>query len=131
MDKDAAVFKMWEFLPVNIRESLKAALEIHQQRGQRQGRQALIRECPHCNSNNTIDCGQVKDLNDTTIGLCLTCGYLWCIECDTALLTTVNCGHWQVCSACTEERDLPGYCGIIPWKCIYIINWLKKSHPTV
>ncbi|MBA4390387.1 MAG: hypothetical protein C0399_05565 [Syntrophus sp. (in: bacteria)] len=130
MDKDAAAFKMWEFLPDNIQDSLKIAFVIYQQR-ERQERQAIIRRCPRCSSKNTIDCGQVKDLNDTTIGLCLTCGYLWCLECDTVLLTTVNCGHWQVCSACVEEKDLSGYCGIFPWECIHIINWLKKNHPTV
>ncbi len=131
MDKDGAALKMWEFLPPGIQESLKAVLEIHQQRGHRQDMPAIIRECPHCSSHNTIDCGHVKDLNDTTIGLCLACGYLWCLECDTALLTTVNCEHWQVCSACTEEKNLSGYCGIIPWECIHIKTWLKKSHPRV
>ncbi len=131
MGKEAAPFKMWEFLPVTIQQSLKMALEIHKQRGYWQERQISIRECPHCSSNNTIHCGQVKDLNDTTIGLCLACGYLWCLECDMALLTTVNCGHWQVCSACTEEKDRSGYCGIVSRECSYIMDWLKKSHPTV
>lgn len=131
MDKDPVAFTMWEFLPDNIRDSLKMAFALHRQRGGWQERQTLIRQCPHCGSKHTIDCGQVKDLNDTTIGLCLTCGYLWCIECDTTLLTTVNCGHWQVCSACTEEKGLSGYCGITPRECLHVMNWLRKSHPMV
>ena len=131
MDKSAAAFRMWEFLPVNIQNSLKMAFEMHQQKSEWQERRALVRRCPHCSSNNTIHCGQVKDLNDTTIGLCLACGYLWCRECDTVLLITVNCGHWQVCSACTEEKDLSGYCSIVPRECIHIIAWLKKNYPMV
>lgn len=131
MDKDAAAFTMWEFLPDNIRVSLKMALEIYQEKRLGQDRQVSTRECPRCSNKNTINCGNVKDLNDITIGLCPACGYLWCLECEMALLTTVNCGHWQVCTACREEKDPSGYCGIVPWECTHIISWLKKSHPTV
>ena len=130
MIKDRSVFKMWEFLPEHIQESLEMAVEVNLQK-ERPQRQTSIRPCPHCGYNDTIDCGQVKDLNDTTIGLCLTCGYLWCFECDAALLTTVNCGHWHVCATCGEEKDLCGYCGRAPRGCSHIRDWLARNHPTV
>jgi hypothetical protein len=130
MRKDGLAFTMWEFLPGNIQESLEMAIHVNLQK-ERSERQTPDRICPHCGHDDAIDCGQVKDLNDTTIGLCLICGYLWCLECDAALLTTVNCGHWHVCASCAEEKDLSGYCGRIPWECPHIRDWLARNHPTV
>jgi hypothetical protein len=130
MSEGKHVSAMWEFLPDNIQDSLKNAVEMHRNK-ERTAWQVLLGSCPHCGDKNTMDCSLVKDLNDITVGLCNTCGYLWCLECDAPFLTTVDCGHWQVCAGCTEEKDLTGYCGVVPSDCAHIKEWFRKSHPLV
>jgi hypothetical protein len=66
---------------------------------------------------------------DPTVGLCVTCGYLWCLECDTHLISTVTCGHWKICANCVEGKDETGYCNNTPWDCPHIRSWIEKNNP--
>ncbi len=121
---------MWELLPSEIQDSLRKAVE--EKRGKPKAeRGGVIRSCPRCGTTDTANCDRVAGIDDVTIGLCISCGYLWCLECDAALLTTILCGHWQVCTHCGEKKDAAGLCNTAAWKCKHILTWLKKNHPTV
>jgi hypothetical protein len=121
---------MWELLPAEIQDALQNAVE--EKKGKPKGeRGGVLRPCPRCGEKDTTDCDRVLGIEDSTIGLCITCGYLWCLECDAALLTSVLCGHWQVCTHCGEKKDASGYCNTVTWKCKHIRVWLNKNHPTV
>ncbi len=76
-----------------------------------------------------MDCSLVDGIEDITVGLCSVCGYLWCLECDASLLTSPACGHWLVCEICDEEKEHDGFCGIMPWDCKRISEWLARKSP--
>jgi hypothetical protein len=121
---------MWELLPPEIQGSLRKAFEEKRSKPKAE-RGGVIRSCPRCGTTNTTDCDRVMGIEDVTIGLCISCGYLWCLECDAALLTSILCGHWQVCAHCGEKKDAAGLCNTAAWKCKHIRIWLNKNHPTV
>jgi hypothetical protein len=121
---------MWELLPAEIQDTLQKAFE--EKKGKpKPERGGEIRTCPHCGEKDTTDCDQVLGIEDSTIGLCIACGYLWCLECDAALLTSILCGHWQICAYCGEKKDSSGSCKTVAWKCKHVKAWLNKNHPTV
>lgn len=121
---------MWELLSPEIQSALQKAVE--DKRGKpRTERSRLIRSCPRCGRNDTTDCDRAKGIEDVTIGLCISCGYLWCLECEAALLTSILCGHWQVCAHCGEKKNASGLCGTSALRCRHIQIWLSKNHPTV
>jgi long-subunit acyl-CoA synthetase (AMP-forming) len=122
--------KIWELLPEHIQESLRTAVETNRDLSRRGGNTS-IRDCPRCGDGNTIDCREVADIADATVGLCLSCGYLWCLECDAVLLTSVNCGHWAICAHCVEQKGASGECTKVAWKCEHIRQWLEKTYPRV
>jgi hypothetical protein len=120
---------MWEFMPDRIQKALKRAVDISTEKsGSREN--AMARHCPRCGAGNTIDCDKVVGIGDPTVGLCISCGYVWCLECDTYLISTIVCGHWKVCRHCSERKDESGYCRIVPWECAQIRSWLAGSNPT-
>jgi len=120
---------MWELLPGEIQQALRKA--VAEKKETTRPVRGVIRLCPRCGERDTTDCDRVMGIEDVTIGLCLRCGYLWCLECETALLTSVLCGHWQVCAHCRERKDPSGCCSTVAWKCKHVRTWLSKSHPTV
>jgi len=121
---------MWDLLPDEIQDALLLAVEKNRD-ALRNFRGASAHSCPHCGDSNTMDCSTIDSIGDATVGLCLVCGYLWCLECDASLITGINCGHWQICTACPEKKQSSGYCGTVPWECPYIQDWLRKNHPVV
>lgn len=121
---------LWELLPPEIQDALRKAVEEKKERP-KAGRGGVIRSCPRCGGKDTTDCDRVLGIEDSTIGLCIGCGYLWCLECDAALLTDILCGHWQICTYCGEKKDASGYCNTVAWECRHVKAWLNKNHPTV
>ena len=130
MAQDVAAQEMWEFLPERVREALLRTVALHRL-CRIPERLAGIRSCPRCGRHKTMDCSQIEGIADVTVGLCVSCGYIWCLECDTALLMSTSCGHWRICSTCGEEKASCGYCGVLPWDCLHIKEWLARNHPTV
>ena len=122
----SSLLRMWELLPENTQDALLLAVE----KNKNTGRNSMARTCPHCGDPNTMDCSSVDGINDATVGLCCVCGYLWCTECDASLMTGIDCGHWQICSACPNKKE-SGFCGTLPWDCPRIREWLRKNHPVV
>lgn len=58
----------------------------------------MVGNCPECGSEKTRD-GEGSPIDDITIGLCLKCGYVWCLECYNKL-TEWPCPHWEICENC-------------------------------
>ena len=80
--------------------------------------------CPNCASDRTID-GYNAPLNDITVGICLDCHTLWCLECGEVLdKGKTVCGHWAICDKCAIETD--GGCEFPPFDCTIVSEW--KDH---
>lgn len=121
---------MWELLPPEIQETLKETIdEFRTASAEEKSRSAGT--CPRCGGKTTTDCQNVDRIRDATVGLCIHCGYLWCIECASALMTSVRCGHWNVCIHCGQPKDAYGYCTTEPAACPFIQDWLARHHPNV
>jgi hypothetical protein len=120
---------MWELMPLEIQDALQAAVEALAA-GEGRKTNVLIRLCPRCGGADTTDCHEVAGIDDSTVGLCITCGYVWCLECETHLISTAICGHWKICANCGERKDESGYCGTVPWECDHIKRWLERTNPT-
>ena len=57
---------------------------------------------------------------DTTVGICLECGYVWCLECFKPLKKW-PCPHWEICDACEwcpseEELGKGESCPYAAWR---------------
>jgi hypothetical protein len=122
------LWDMWDLLPDSVRESLEKAAQETKEEG-KPPQAGIVRSCPHCGNRNTGDCEQIPGVADATIGICYTCGFLWCLECDTALLTTTNCGHWAVCAECGDWKETSGFCGRSASDCDRIKAWIRNTHP--
>ncbi len=62
-----------------------------------------VGSCVHCGSEFTMDLTGVEDLDNPAVGLCKTCGGMWCIECCAPIITPdLECGHYNVCAECGE-----------------------------
>ncbi len=65
----------------------------------------MVGPCPDCGSEKTRDDDDVQalgvDPGDTTVGVCLDCGYLWCLECGDGLISW-PCSHWDICASCAD-----------------------------
>jgi hypothetical protein len=120
---------MWELMPAEIQEALKRAIDSIAAKPANAGR-SVVRSCPRCAGRDTTDCHEFEGIADPTVCLCVTCGYVWCIECDTHLISTVACGHWKICANCSERKDESGYCGKSTRECRHIIAWKEKNNPT-
>ena len=64
--------------------------------------QVMTGRCPRCASNQIKDCRKVEGINDITVGLCMQCGFIWCLECGRSLIGDVHCDHWDVCMKCDK-----------------------------
>ncbi|HBL23392.1 MAG TPA: hypothetical protein DDZ40_04670, partial [Deltaproteobacteria bacterium] len=80
-----ALLRMWELLSDDIQDALLLAVEKNRD-AERNFRGTAVHSCPHCGDVNTMDCSTIESIGDATVGLCLVCGYLWCLECDASLL---------------------------------------------
>jgi hypothetical protein len=93
----------------DMRIMLKRALELSTAVTEEQFLSELVGGCPRCGSVHTKDCEHVEGIEDFTVGLCLKCGYLWCIECGKPLVKNANCNHWEICRKCNTV-EVSGFC---------------------
>jgi hypothetical protein len=119
---------MWELMPLETQGALQKAIETLAGDVERT-ESAVIKRCPRCGGTDTTDCQGIEGIADPTVELCIECGYLWCLECETHLISTALCGHWRICANCVERKDESGYCRTVPWECVHIKGWLDKSNP--
>jgi hypothetical protein len=81
-------------------------------------------DCPVCGSFNTLE-GADTPLCDPTVGICLDCCSINCLECGEIFEKgQTACHHWQVCEQC--EISSEDGCGTAVWDCSKIEHW-KKS----
>lgn len=88
-------------------------------------RVVFVGDCPACESVNTTSCDETEGIDDPTVALCKDCGFIWCTECVSPLEKGESCGHWDVCDACEEPSDEFGDCGVDPYDCPNIVEWLQ------
>lgn len=89
-------------------------------------RSIFIGDCPECGSTKTLSGDEIEEIDDPSVAYCESCGLLWCLECGISLVAGTPCGHWQICDACSEEKDEFGDCGLMPADCPYVIEWQSK-----
>lgn len=97
--------KFWQELSDEAKEDLfQMFRELNPKSPEELIRVVLVGNCPKCGSENTKDCETVVDLEDSTIGLCLDCGFSWCLECGYEITGKI-CAHWDVCENCQDQDD--------------------------
>ena len=89
-------------------------------------RSIFVGDCPECGSAGTFSGDEIQEIDDPTVGFCSECGLMWCLECKLGVEAGVECGHWDVCEACSEEKDEFGDCGVMPWECPIIVEWQTR-----
>ncbi len=113
----------WKLLPEKIRQDLLRAVKTSRTDTEEQFiSEMMVGECPKCGGERTRDCEEIPEMLDNTVGLCLDCGYLWCLECEGPLMEGIDCKHWGICEGCFEQRDELGMCRIPAWECNRIIE---------
>lgn len=85
-----------------------------------------VGECPECGSEHTVSGDEIEQIDDPTIAYCDDCGLLWCLECAMSVPPGGECGHWDVCAECTEEKDEFDDCGVEASECPFIVEWQSK-----
>lgn len=124
--------RLWQELSDKAKESIFEMLnELNPSSPEELNRMVLVGDCPRCGCKNTKDCETVVDIEDTTIGICLDCGYLWCLECGYEL-TEKNCPHWIACSDC-DQTGVEGSCAntLEISECPIIQDFMKNKHEMV
>ncbi len=97
-------------------------------------RMIFVGDCPKCNSRNSVQCDEVIGIDNPTLGLCVDCGFVWCLECGAQLdpdhwpEKEIRCGHWEICDACEWIQPHLGTCQIPPWECGKILKWLNENN---
>ena len=97
----------------DIRRMIEKATEKTSARNEEQFlAEIMTGNCPRCASNQIKDCRKVEGINDISVGLCMQCGVIWCLECGRSLVGNVHCNHWCICLLCdrldTCDIDLRG-----------------------
>ena len=87
----------------------------------------MVGSCPQCGSAATVDCDQVADIEDPTVGMCKDCGYVWCLECELPMSGGGECLHWDVCRNCDVPKNEVGDCEMAPSECDPMRRWLEKQ----
>jgi hypothetical protein len=92
-------------------------------------RALMVGNCPRCNSERTRDCYE-SPLEDPTIGICLSCYALFCLECGQIFEKGETCcDHWGICDLCEYGNHLQSReedCDISPVECSHIKDSRKK-----
>lgn len=86
----------------------------------------FVGNCPACESESTITCDEIEGIDDPTVGMCNACGFMWCLECGSEVRRGENCGHWDICENCDEEKDEFEDCGIPPSECPKVVEWMEQ-----
>ena len=105
--KARGVRKAFKSLPEDLQEALGELIE-RAENEEEFVRFSMVGNCPSCGSPNTRDT-EGTPLDDITVGICLDCYKLWCLECGAVFEEgQTSCKHWEVCSECnlTWEEDI-------------------------
>ncbi len=86
----------------------------------------FVGDCPACDSGSTVCCDEIEDIDDPTVGMCKACGFMWCLECGAELHRGEDCGHWEICDNCDEEKDEFEDCGLPPAECPKVVEWMGQ-----
>lgn len=82
-------------------------------------------DCPICGSFKTLDGGDTP-LRDTTVGICLECYCMICLECGEILgRGQTQCDHRRICDQCHGPGSENG-CHTPIWECQEIEEWKIK-----
>jgi transposase-like protein len=86
----------------------------------------IFRKCPKCESEHITDTvGSLLD--DPTVGMCLDCNTMWCLQCGTTFKPKQTaCKHWKICNDC-KLMDDEGFCDVPPWQCSTLNSWKKSN----
>ena len=110
--------KLWGALPEDLQNELAKAVEESSAESPEEFlREIFIGQCPKCGSRDSRDCEEVPGIENITLALCNTCGYLWCTECGRSVAKGGTCEHWEICEKCTRKKNKFGDCGIPTWEC--------------
>ncbi len=120
------VRKLWESMPEEARDEL---MRLAEESGSEDEfvRTVFVGDCPRCESGNTAMPEGPDGEEDLTVGVCRTCGYVWCLECDKELVLGVQCAHWDICENCEELEQDSGMCSTSPEECGIIQEWLSQK----
>ena len=100
------LLKAYANLLDDIRRMIKQASDKQSARNNEQFlAEVMTGHCPGCGTNQIKDCRKVEGIIDISVGLCMRCGYLWCLECGRALVGGVHCDHWDICIKCHGLDD--------------------------
>lgn len=95
--------EMFESLPEEVQEFLKKSVE-ESATDEEFISKVMVGNCPNCGSDLTVDCENVRGIEDPTVGLCEECQHVWCLECMTPLdRDGPDCPHWEICDDCQED----------------------------
>ena len=98
--------EIWNKLSHRTKEHFATIMEEATEEAKEFYHAEIIGNCPRCGSEKVRDCEEVIDMEDNTVGFCLDCGFLWCLECEYELTDNI-CSHWTVCDDC-EKVDEDG-----------------------
>jgi hypothetical protein len=117
MDENDEILEIWASLPKDIREILSKAMEESSAVTDEQFiAEIMIGQCSRCGSKNTKDCEEIEGIEDSTVGLCMNCGHLWCSQCGRPMKGNASCRHWDICDECEESNEM-GLCESDPMEC--------------
>jgi hypothetical protein len=127
-DIDKTADEIVEALPEDVKKLLEETVE-ETDTSDEFIRMFMVGDCPVCGSGNTRDCDDTP-IEDISLGICLDCSALWCLECGEVLKHgQTMCEHWQICNEC--EFDIKAECDIPISDCSIIQEWLRKRRRTL
>jgi len=119
--------EVWPSLSEETKDMLtEDLLDSEAESGKEYYRKRMIGDCPRCGSSKTRDCKDLPGIDDSTVGSCIDCGHLWCLECGLPLPQNNICEHWEVCDACDDCGEQE--CSILTWECEKIQKWLRERN---
>jgi hypothetical protein len=120
--KDLKAQENFEALSEEMREFISEALRTPDSQASL-FRGVLAGDCPLCGSFSTLGGGDTP-LGDDTVGICLDCCTITCLECGEIFARgQTHCSHWQICERCESHQDYG--CAISIWECPRIGDWKR------
>ena len=115
--------EIFDSLPHDMKTYLIRAAEVANSK-EEFVRLTMVGDCPKCGSSKTRDC-EHSPLDDPTVGICLECYTLWCLECGEVFQKgQTGCEHWSICAQCDFSKH--GECNIPPFECSIIREWTSE-----